>query len=106
MADTSDMGGIMAVRSIADEAYYVASFASQQRDGIMGRISNAVASSSTEITLPLDNVDTKVDIASGAGALLLDDYLQELSTVEQAAAQFVAAENKAQKQIHSVTGQG
>ncbi|MDR1996788.1 MAG: hypothetical protein LBQ83_00435 [Candidatus Margulisbacteria bacterium] len=47
-----------------------------------------------------------VDISTGAGALVLDDALQELSTLEQAAAQLVAAENKAQKQVHSVTGQG
>jgi len=47
-----------------------------------------------------------IDISTGAGALVLDDALQELSTLEQAAAQLVAAENKAQKQVHSVTGQG
>ena len=44
----------------------------------------------------------KIDITTGAGALVLDDVLQALSTVEQASAQLVSAENKAQQQVNSL----
>ncbi|GBR76686.1 hypothetical protein NO2_1197 [Candidatus Termititenax persephonae] len=75
-----------------------------QRENIMSEVRSAAADSSSAKTISI--AGACVDISTGAGALVLDDALQELSTLEQAAAQLVAAENKAQKQVHSVTGQG
>jgi hypothetical protein len=49
--------------------------------------------------------NTTVDIQTGAGALVLDDVLQVMSTLQQAAAQMVAAENKAQQQVNSLARQ-
>lgn len=49
--------------------------------------------------------NTTVDIQTGAGALVLDDVLQVMSTIQQAAAQLVAAENKAQQQVNSLARQ-
>lgn len=49
--------------------------------------------------------NTTVDIQTGAGALVLDDVLQVMSTLQQAAAQLVAAENKAQQQVNSLARQ-
>jgi len=78
---------------------------------IMGQI-KCVAAGSENRLVTIENgingtmTQIGIDISTGAGALVLDDALQELSTLEQAAAQLVAAENKAQKQVHSVTGQG
>ena len=46
-----------------------------------------------------------IDITTGAGALVLDDVLQAMSTVEQSAAQLVSAENKAQQQVNSLARQ-
>lgn len=46
-----------------------------------------------------------IDITTGAGALVLDDVLQAMSTVEQTAAQLVSAENKAQQQVNSLARQ-
>jgi hypothetical protein len=49
--------------------------------------------------------NTTVDITTGAGALVLDDVLQVMSTMQQSAAQLVAAENKAQQQVNSLARQ-
>lgn len=95
------------IKQIAEDAYDVVSEVAGKRTDLMSEIKSAVTSNDTNISMDINgNGAEDVDISTGAGALILDDYLQELSTVEQAAAQFVAAENKAQKQIHSVTGQG
>lgn len=53
----------------------------------------------------LSSVGNAVDITTGAGALVLDDVLQAMSTVEQTAAQLVSAENKAQQQVNSLARQ-
>ena len=75
-----------------------------QREQIMSQVKSAAANTNGAAMVTIACM--AVDISTGAGALVLDDALQELSTLEQAAAQLVAAENKAQKQVHSVTGQG
>lgn len=90
---------------IAENAYDAIASATATRKDLMEQIKDVAtctAVTSKEVTIGTN----RIDISTGAGALVLDDYLQELSTIEQAAAQFVAAENKAQKQVHSVTGQG
>jgi hypothetical protein len=75
------------------------------RENLMNSIKSAASQDGNKV-ITISSDLASIDISTGAGALVLDDYLQELSTVEQAAAQLVAAENKAQKQVHSVTGQG
>ncbi|MDR2430877.1 MAG: hypothetical protein LBD99_01265, partial [Candidatus Margulisbacteria bacterium] len=111
----------MAINNIAKDGYVAVGNVGAQRAAIMEAVkSAAVGSGGTTLSISATasyasqsvNVGSiakslhGVDIATGAGALVLDDALQELSTIEQAAAQLVAAENKAQKQVHSVTGQG
>lgn len=94
---------------IATDAYCVVDSVTKARAQIMSEIKGAAGTDgSKEIKISTLNGSSSIsiDISTGAGALVLDDALQELSTLEQAAAQLVAAENKAQKQVHSVTGQG
>jgi hypothetical protein len=101
-------GGV-ALSNIAKDAYIAIGNVTGIRSALMAEITS-VATGSGEKTININAGSTKtavpIDISTGAGALVLDDALQELSTLEQAAAQLVAAENKAQKQVHSVTGQG
>jgi len=104
------------VKSIAQTGYATVDKVGDIRSAIMdmvegaaggtnGLATSAITADNAEKTNPVVTSLAGTDISTGAGALLLDDTLQELSTVEQAAAQLVAAENRAQKQIHSVTGQ-
>ena len=92
------------IHQIAKDAVVAIACVSMQREAIMSDVKNAAKIGGTDNSVKIGSAC--VDISTGAGALVLDDALQELSTLEQAAAQLVAAENKAQKQIHSVTGQG
>ncbi len=92
------------IQQIARDGYKAVAQVEVLRGAIMSDVKAASATSAASRVVGIAGVS--VDISTGAGALVLDDYLQELSTVEQAAAQLVAAENKAQKQVHSVTGQG
>jgi hypothetical protein len=98
------------LNTIATDGFDTVKRTTETRQALMDAIKTAAASGEKTISMMVNVNGTGetigVDISTGAGALILDDYLQELSTVEQAAAQLVAAENKAQKQIHSVTGQG
>ena len=112
-------GGI-GMSDIAQSAYKAIEGVGLAREAIMDQVKKAAAGDNgkKEIATGFSAISKiasgityttagdKVDISTGAGALVLDDALQELSTLEQAAAQLVAAENKAQKQVHSVTGQG
>jgi len=103
MADESKMK----LSEIATNAYCVVASVTESRASIMAQIKSVAEGGERKITIQNGSGGSlSVDIATGAGALVLDDALQELSTLEQAAAQLVAAENKAQKQVHSVTGQG
>jgi len=114
MADTQKIAGTLQMSDISRAGYQAVKDVGLQRQAIMEAVKCAAAGTSTKLqaevtvngaTFGLGKL-ANVDIATGAGALVLDDALQELSTIEQAAAQLVAAENKAQKQVHSVTGQG
>jgi hypothetical protein len=93
---------------IAKDGYVAIASVTEIRSALMAQIKNVATSGgdTKEIALKNGTASVSIDISTGAGALVLDDALQELSTLEQAAAQLVAAENKAQKQVHSVTGQG
>lgn len=101
--NTSDPNSLK-IQQIARDGYKAVYDVEQLRSSVMAGVKEAASSTSTNRTVSV--AGATVDISTGAGALVLDDYLQELSTVEQAAAQLVAAENKSQKQVHSVTGQG
>jgi hypothetical protein len=107
--DGLSAGGV-ALSNIAKDAYIAIGNVTGIRSALMAEITSVATGSSTTKEININagsNADPKkIDISTGAGALVLDDALQELSTLEQAAAQLVAAENKAQKQVHSVTGQG
>jgi hypothetical protein len=102
-------GGV-ALSNIAKDAYNAIGNVTHIRSALMAQITSVATANSTtkEININAGSGGNakSIDISTGAGALVLDDALQELSTLEQAAAQLVAAENKAQKQVHSVTGQG
>ncbi|GBR73782.1 hypothetical protein NO1_1080 [Candidatus Termititenax aidoneus] len=103
--------GKVSLSNIAKDAYAAIANVTDIRSQIMAQITSvATGSGDKEIDIGAltdkGGTSVKIDISTGAGALVLDDALQELSTLEQAAAQLVAAENKAQKQVHSVTGQG
>ncbi|GBR77604.1 hypothetical protein RDn1_263 [Candidatus Termititenax dinenymphae] len=92
------------VSQIAQDGVKAISKVAIQREDIMSQVKAAATTGGTSNNVTI--AGGQIDISTGAGALVLDDALQELSTLEQAAAQLVAAENKAQKQVHSVTGQG
>ncbi|GBR76693.1 hypothetical protein NO2_1206 [Candidatus Termititenax persephonae] len=103
-ADIAKLGTDFGIHKIAQDAYTAIKSVAQQREDIMTCVKcAAIASGGSSLVSIRGGV---IDVSTGAGALVLDDALQELSTLEQAAAQLVAAENKAQKQVHSVTGQG
>ncbi|MDR1322957.1 MAG: hypothetical protein LBK68_00800 [Candidatus Margulisbacteria bacterium] len=106
--DSLTVGGVT-LSNIAKDAYNAIGNVTQIRSKLMSEIEKvATGNGGKEINVSFKSGASAVsiDISTGAGALVLDDALQELSTLEQAAAQLVAAENKAQKQVHSVTGQG
>ncbi|GBR76690.1 hypothetical protein NO2_1201 [Candidatus Termititenax persephonae] len=92
------------IHKIARDGYVAIASVAAQRELIMEGVKSVAQSLSGSSLVSIRSAT--VDVSTGAGALVLDDALQELSTLEQAAAQLVAAENKAQKQVHSVTGQG
>ncbi|MDR1323262.1 MAG: hypothetical protein LBK68_02375 [Candidatus Margulisbacteria bacterium] len=104
--------GKVSLSQIAKDAYEAIANVTDIRSKLMNEIKSvATGNGSKEINIGVltgrnGGENVSIDISTGAGALVLDDALQELSTLEQAAAQLVAAENKAQKQVHSVTGQG
>lgn len=96
------------MKNIAEDAFEAIKSIETVRADVMEELKGAAEAGATDqvISLSIDGgAAIEVDIATGAGALVLDNYLQELSTVEQAAAQLVAQANKAQKQVHSQTGQ-
>ena len=95
-------GSVDNIQQIAKDGYEAVKAVEDRRSEVMSCVKVAAASGSTNRNVSI--AGTSVDISTGAGALVLDDYLQELSTVEQAAAQLVAAENKSQKQAHSILG--
>ena len=115
MSNTSVLNEI---NEIASKGFEAVKDVHIQRHAIMEAVKKAAKGEGSKldasVQITIDNQSTtislgclaNVDISTGAGALVLDDALQEMSTIEQAAAQLVAAENKAQKQVHSVTGQG
>jgi hypothetical protein len=71
-----------------------------ERENIMAQVAQ-VATSGGTVSINMGTTSYAVDISSGAGALVLDDRLQELATLEQSAAQMVAAENRAQKDVQA-----
>lgn len=92
--------------SLSANAYEAADWADASREEIMNDIRDAIESNANG-TNDVDGVEVEidgiaVDISSGAGALLLDDKLQELSTIEQSAAQILAANNRAQKEVNQL----
>jgi hypothetical protein len=101
-------GGVPSV-STTDIAVAGASAANQvsaMRNTIMTAVQGAAGAAATggaaTITTPSINSGAAIDISTGAGALVLDDKLQQLSTMEQSAAQLVAAENKGEKEVNSL----
>ena len=109
MTDKVQINKERTISDIAQAGYDALKGVGEARSFIMSQVKTAAegtnSSGAAKIQLSSNSTST-IDISTGAGALVLDDALQELSTIEQAAAQLVAAENKAQKQVHSVTGQG
>lgn len=104
MTVTSSVDGLAGgLNGIIDNAYSTLNQVEGIRSDLMDELESAAqVGAPKEVSI---NSNTTIDISTGAGALVLDTYLQELSTVEQAAAQIVAQHNKAQKTIHSQTGQ-
>jgi hypothetical protein len=86
--------------SISSNAFLVANDADTKREDIMSEIKNAVSSANTGGSDVYVNVGgSNIDISTGAGALVLDDTLQKLSTQEQSAAQILSAQNRATKEV-------
>ncbi|GBR77313.1 hypothetical protein NO2_1714 [Candidatus Termititenax persephonae] len=104
MVANSSAGSAIGIHKIAQDGYDAINAVAKQREDIMTCVKSVAQALNGSSVVSIRSA--AVDISTGAGALVLDDALQELSTLEQAAAQLVAAENKAQKQVHSVTGQG
>lgn len=105
MADISELGyqtirDVDTMRSgIMDQVAKVAAGTGANGNAIDFTTNNAASLAG------LTSVGSAVDITTGAGALVLDDVLQAMSTVEQTAAQLVSAENKAQQQVNSLARQ-
>ena len=97
-------------KDIAAAGYDAISSVEEVRSDLMDQIVGAAASDSDKTITIGANAEgeggQEIDISTGAGALVLDNALQELSTVEQVAAQLVAGSNRAQQRVHSQTGQG
>lgn len=77
---------------------------SLERNDIMSQVANVAgggATTTVNIKMSGSTTPKAVDISTSAGALVLDDRLQELATMEQSAAQLVAAENRAQKDVQA-----
>ncbi|MCB0739365.1 MAG: hypothetical protein KDC92_17795 [Bacteroidetes bacterium] len=96
--------------NIAEAGYESVREVDDHRLGIMNEVSLVASGGQTNVNfsnavMTLSGIGTSaqsIDITTGAGALVLDDVLQALSTVEQAAAQLVSAENRAQQQVNSL----
>ncbi|MBU0580048.1 MAG: hypothetical protein KKA19_02630 [Candidatus Margulisbacteria bacterium] len=86
---------------IEAQAFNALSSVTSERDGIMQQVANVAANTATTVKIRMGGEEKEVDISTGAGALVLDDRLQELATMEQSAAQLVAAENRAQKDVQA-----
>ena len=94
------------MKDIVETGYKAIDGIETLRKDLMADLKDAATSSSDAANkITIGPGSEKVDISTGAGSLVLDNYLQELSTVEQAAAQIVAQSNKAQKNVHAQTGQ-
>lgn len=97
--------------AIDSNAYSAANSAENIRKDIMQEIKDAVSNSVNDKTgndlsvgISLPGCNGNVDIASGPGALLLDDCLQKLSTIQQTSAQVLSSKNNTAKQIVSKLG--
>ena len=77
------------------------------RDNIMDAVKDAIEASSDGDTGSVNfelqtSILQGIDIATGAGAMVMDDTLQKLSTGDQSAAQLVSASNKANKEVQNL----
>lgn len=99
----AEITGAKFTKDIVEAGYNAISGIEEKRDVIMDALKDAAGTDGDNLMNIAGTND--IDISTGAGSLILDNYLQELSTVEQAAAQIVAQANKAQKNVHSQTGQ-
>jgi len=92
--------------SVESNAYKVAETAENTREKIMDDIRSqlgrqADGTFSEDITLQVQELGG-IDISSGAGALVLDDVLQKLSTIQQSAAQILASKNRGVKEMQQL----
>jgi hypothetical protein len=103
----------MAAQDISELGYGAIKTVDGARNGIMTQVATVATGSQNTVNFnsvggvnasQMAGITTgaNIDITTGAGALVLDDVLQALSTVEQASAQLVSAENKAQQQVNSL----
>jgi hypothetical protein len=100
----SDLG-YGAANSVEANAYKVAEASENTRCEIMAEIKNALTTSNnevdTDVTLNVESLGG-IDISSGPGALVLDDVLQKLSTIQQTAAQILASKNRSAKEVQQL----
>lgn len=89
--------------NIENDALETLRLVSLERETIMNEVAGVASDPTiTDVNINMGGQGTvPVDISTGAGALVLDDRLQELATLEQSAAQLVAAENRAQKDVQA-----
>lgn len=94
-----------AAGSVEANAYKVAEASENTRTGIMQEIKDKLTAAGgtvdPDITLSVDMLGG-VDISSGPGALVLDDVLQKLSTIQQTSAQILAAKNRSAKEVQQL----
>ncbi len=90
--------------SVEANAYKVAEAAENTRTEIMAEIRDQLGRSTEvnpDVTLNVESLGG-VDISSGPGALVLDDVLQKLSTIQQTSAQILAAKNRSAKEVQQL----
>jgi|GEM_PF-4498839 len=91
--------------TLTPDAYDIAANADFERESIIADIKDAIEEQQTnpgdvtQIKVEIDGKDIPID--TGAGALVLDAKLQELSVQGQVAAQFVAGQKRAWTEIKS-----
>ena len=96
--------------TITENAYSIAQYAEGEREDILQQISDQLTeqatgdNDTTVVSVDLGNGVQMDDITNSASPLVLDDYMNQLSTLDQTAAQVVAAKNRSAQQTNRIMG--
>lgn len=102
MADYNPSAGApgMLNGDLISDAYTVANFADSQIDQLLDQVWNAVQSGGS-FWWTVNGTPKPIDPQSGAGALIIDRLMSELSNLESISANAVATAQRIQKEINS-----